>query len=408
MLKKLTMSLAVAILLLTSCAPSINNEDEVVKDEDKSEQETSIVSNKLSDEDYRTLLPYRPSASRGVITGQMGNRLDIDEAETGLRRLSKDYFDPDEYLFEEGQYLDSDMLYRWLESYPTDDELSELKNQLEKQVKDNKIKKKEMEKRLAKRKQALNPPLDEENATIDDHEQNPKYVSHILEQDFLKRHDDDKVELSGVSIGIALKSVYRFEVEGNPGKVEISKSKMLDKGKEIAKTVLKRVRNIDALSDIPIMIALYREEDENAPVPGNFVAKTSVKSGEASISDWENLNEENVLFPSDRGEEKNYDTQQLVKNFGSRIEEYFPNYVGVIGDGFYIGDDLQELTLEIPIEFHGKEEVVGFTQYVSKLADEMFEDYYDLNINIKSDEKMESVISRDAGDSEKQVHVFDT
>src|SRR5699024_137389 len=111
------MMLAGAVLILTSCAPSINNDDEVVQNEDENEQEqNSIVSsNQLSEEDYRTILPYRPSASRGVITNQMGNRVDIDEMETGLRRLSKEYFDPEQYFFEEGQYLTSDMLYNWLD-----------------------------------------------------------------------------------------------------------------------------------------------------------------------------------------------------------------------------------------------------------------------------------------------------
>lgn len=388
MLKKIVMSLAGAILILTGCSPSIGNSDEEVvqnKDETKQQSNSIVSSQQLSEENYRTVLPYRPSASRGVITNQMGNRVDIDEMETGLRRLSKEYFEPEQYFYEEGQYLTSDMLYNWLDTYPTNEEEADEADKL-----------------------ALNPPLDEENATKEDYEENPKYLTHILEQNYLKKNDDNQMELVGASIGIALKSVYTYDVEGNTYHREISKSEMMKKGKEIAQTVLERVRNIEELSDVPIMIALYREEDQSSPVPGNFVAITDAEAGKASIGEWETVHEENVLFPSDEGEEKYHDTHQLVQNFGTRVEEYFPNYVGVIGEGFYMNEELQKLTLEIPLEFYGKGEVTGFTQYAYGLVQEMFQDYYELEVKIKSNEKMESLIYREAGDDEATVHIFDS
>lgn len=402
MFKKIAMMLAGAVLILTSCAPSINNDDEVVQNEDENEQEqNSIVSsNQLSEEDYRTILPYRPSASRGVITNQMGNRVDIDEMETGLRRLSKEYFDPEQYFFEEGQYLTSDMLYNWLDTYPTEERLQEL----EKMIENEDI----SEEAVKEEKSALNPPLNEKTATKEDYEDNPKYLTHILEQNFLTKNDDNTMELAGASIGIALKSVYTFKAEGNTHHRDISKSEMMEKGKEIAQTVLERVRSIEELNNVPIMIALYREEDQSSPVPGNFVAKTGVEAGKATIDEWETVNEENVLFPSDEGKEKYYDTQQLVQNFASRIEEYFPNYVGVIGNGFYIDEELKKLTLEIPLEFYGKGEIIGFTQYTYGLVEEMFQDYYELEVKIKSNEKMEGLIYREAGDDEVTVHVYDS
>ncbi|TFJ92649.1 CamS family sex pheromone protein [Lentibacillus salicampi] len=404
-MKKIVMSLAGAILIMTGCSPSIGNSDEEVvqnKDETKQQSNSIVSSQQLSEENYRTVLPYRPSASRGVITNQMGNRVDIDEMETGLRRLSKEYFEPEQYFYEEGQYLTSDMLYNWLDTYPTD---KQLKN-LEERVENNKDQFSEAD--LNARKQALNPPLDEENATKEDYEENPKYLTHILEQNYLKKNDDNQMELVGASIGIALKSVYTYDVEGNTYHREISKSEMMKKGKEIAQTVLERVRNIEELSDVPIMIALYREEDQSSPVPGNFVAITDAEAGKASIGEWETVHEENVLFPSDEGEEKYHDTHQLVQNFGTRVEEYFPNYVGVIGEGFYMNEELQKLTLEIPLEFYGKGEVTGFTQYAYGLVQEMFQDYYELEVKIKSNEKMESLIYREAGDDEATVHIFDS
>ncbi|MYL60928.1 CamS family sex pheromone protein, partial [Virgibacillus halodenitrificans] len=103
-MKKISLLLLSSLLLITSCAQN-NTEEEVVQ-EDKQEEQTSIVpSYQLSDENYKMILPYEPSQARGVITNQVGNRLDIDEMEEGLRRHSKEVFSPKDYLFQEGQFL---------------------------------------------------------------------------------------------------------------------------------------------------------------------------------------------------------------------------------------------------------------------------------------------------------------
>ena len=47
-----------------------------------------LPSHSLDDDQYKILLPYRPSAARGAITNQVANRVDIDELEEGLRRHS--------------------------------------------------------------------------------------------------------------------------------------------------------------------------------------------------------------------------------------------------------------------------------------------------------------------------------
>src|SRR5699024_286072 len=139
------------------------------------------------------------------------------------------------------------------------------------------------------------------------------------------------VELVGVSIGISLKSVYRFTVEtgGDYYYEDISKSEMMEEGKKIANNVLEAVREIEELKDVPIMLALFREEEQSSPVPGNFVAKTVVEKGENSVEKWENINEEYVLFPSDRGKDKYNEDYQKIKTFSEKIANYFPNYVGV-------------------------------------------------------------------------------
>lgn len=378
MVKKLCVVLLCSLLLLASCAPRMNDDEEVVqkKNETANKEKSIVPSYQLSEETYRMILPYKTSAARGVILDQMGNRLDIDEMEEGLRRQSKTVYDPKKYYYQEGQYLDEETVYDLIDGLNPD-----------KDPKDKKGKK-------------------EREKYFRDH---PRYLSHILEQNYLTKNDKNAAKLEGISIGLALKSVYKFQAEeGGPYYYEkISKDEMMKQGEEMAQKVLKKLRGIDELKDVPVLIALYREGEEGSPVPGNYVAKTAVKAGKSTIDDWDNIKEEHVLFPDDKSADKYFDDNKLIEDFGKEIQDFFPNYVGVIGDGFYIDGDLKKLTLEIPIEFYGKGEVIGFTQYAYGLIKEMFPDYYDIEVKITANNEVESVIYRSAGDDDPTVHIFD-
>lgn len=399
--------LLLSVLLLASC--SQKSDDQVVQnDKRKAVKETpSIVpSNQLSADQYKIILPFRPSKARGVITNQMANRLDIDEMEDGLKRHSIKEFDPEDYYFEEGQYLTEDMVYDWLGRGLT-------KKQLDKEVKAE-VKKKEAEgytvneKSIRRQLQlGLNPSISD-NPTEKDFREKPKYLSHILEQDYLKKKEDNSVELAGISIGLAMKSVYKFQTEtGGPNHYEkISKAEMKKQGEKIAQEIIERVRDIKGLKDVPVMIAIYREESQDSPVPGSFVAKTTVDGGDTQIGNWKDIDERYVLFPSEKAKKSYFDDYQAIKSFGDDIAKYFPNYVGYVGEGFYVNDELQQLTIEVPIEFYGKSEVTGFTQYAYGLIQEKFPAHYDLEVKITSNEKLESLITRKKGDKNPTVHIL--
>lgn len=368
-LKRMIILLSV-LLLLTSCASNVK-EDEIIQSEEETEEEefSIIPSHQLLDHEYKIILPYRPSKARGAITNQIFNRLDIDEVEQGLRRHSTEVFDPDEYLFEEGQYLSTNFIYTLIDE--------------------------------------LNPTI-EDDSDREEHEENPRYLSHIVEQNFLTRSDNDIVKLEGVSIGIALKSVYQFQTEiGGPSyDKNISHTEMLREGKKIAEQVIKQVREIEELQNVPILLALYREEQQSSPVPGNFVTKTLLDKGETEIGKWEDINEQHILFPSNEAKENYYEDHEKIKKFGDEIAQYFPNYVGVIGNGFYINNELNTLSIEVPISFYGKGEVLGFTQYAYGLVKEIFPDYFNLEVKITSNEQIESLIFRKAGTENPEVHIF--
>lgn len=406
---KKTILLVISILvLMTGCAPAYDKEEKIVqKTNDENKKAAGIVpSYNISKENYKMILPfkqsqvkgmvtgpYQTSAARGVIVGQMENRLDIKEFEDGLRRHSKDVFTPEDYYFQEGQYLTKDIVYEWLDRRMSDE-------QVEKYLKDHKSASRE------ELQQGLNPPLAGTNEKA--YRENPRYLSHILEQDYLKKNKEGLVELSGVSIGLALKSNFRFQTEiGGPYFYQqISLEDSLAQGKQIAEKIVQRMRNMKGLSNVPIMIDLYREEKGSAMVPGSFIAQAVLDAEDMTVKKWEPINEDYILFPSDEAGKKYPEDAANMADFQADIENYFPNYVGVIGRGFYSGEELKHLKIEIPIEFYGEAEVVGFTQYAYGLLMEYFPNYYSIEINVHSMDEPESLIVRNAGEDEPFVHIY--
>ncbi|PAD35706.1 CamS family sex pheromone protein [Terribacillus saccharophilus] len=392
-----------ALVLLASCGPSGGGEEEVKQETADGGEKTSVVSSyNFSDEEYKVLLPYESgkskgvvnyetSAARGVIINQIANRLDIDEVEEGLRNHSKDVFSPDEYYFREGQMLDSDTLYSWIGRYAKAQE-----NDKGEITDDEKAK-----------ELGLNPELNEDKASEKDFRDNPKYLSHILEQDYMIEDDNGDIKLGGVSIALAMKSEYQFTTGGKgPYREEIPEDKMLAQANEMSKKIVERMRSIDGLSDVPIHITVYQEAKKESVVPGSFVAETTVDKGSSSVGDWDKIDEKNVLFPSDDANENYPDESQYISAFTTKVASFFPNYTGMVGRGFYQNDELKKLTIDIPIQFEGNAEVVAFTQYAYSQIMDIFPNYYDLEINITSNDQTEAIITREHDTKEPEVYIL--
>ncbi|GEL76695.1 CamS family sex pheromone protein [Tenuibacillus multivorans] len=370
-MKRMAILLTV-LIVVSGCAPQYDTEEEVIQDntEETDEEQRFIVPNNISENEYQTILPYQPSAARGVITNQVSNRYDIDELEQGLIRHAKSTFDPEEYLFQEGQYLTEDMILGWIDD--------------------------------------LNP-ADKNSPDKEYHEENPRVFSHVLEHNYLVRGEENRVELAGITLGIALKSEYAFQTEigGTTYYTEISMEEMLETGKEVTENLLSRIRDIEELQEVPIMVALYRENKTNAITPGNYVAKAEVEPLEQTVNEWETINENYVLFPSNEAETDYYEQSETMREFSQSVQNYFPNYIGVVGKGFYINDQLQELSINIPIEFYGKQEVIGLTQHLYGLILEHFPNNYDVEVTVESPSKQEALLIREAGEEEPITHIYE-
>lgn len=380
------------VLLLTACAPNFQKQEEVVQKKDDDTKEKAIIPKyKISDKYYRTIMPFEPGEARGMVVSNLNTRYDITEFETGLMRIAQNSFPTDKYVFKEGQYLDSKTVSLWLNRQFTDAQL-----------------KKEG---LKKNQNIGLNPLDPGAGDVHErNKKNPIYLAHILEHNYLVQVGGEKgtYQLGGVAIGLAMNSVHYYTKEkyGAVYEKNIPRDVLEREGKKMAQEVVSRLRGIKELSNVPITIGLFEQESRSSVVPGSFFTYAEVSQGSNSIGSWKDVDEEYILFPSDTAKTEHRDDLTFFENFKQDVETYFPNFNGVIGKGFYLDGQLQELNINIPIQFYGKAEAIGFTQYVTGLVMEHFPNYVSVQVNISSVMGPEALIVRKPDQDEPFVHIY--
>jgi protein involved in sex pheromone biosynthesis len=389
-MKKLIMIVLSLVLILTACAPKFQNGNEIVqKDKNSSKEKAIIPKYQISDQYYRTILPFKPGEARGLVVNNLNTRYDINEFETGLMRVALKNFDPDKYLFQEGQYLKKKTVQLWLNRKFTPEQLAAQGLKESENI-------------------GLNPLDDGVGDLRERNERSPIYLAHILEHDYLLKDDDGSVRLGGVVIGLALNSVYYYQTVqfGATYEHKIPHEELEREGKKIAEEVARRIRQIEGLEEVPVTIALFEQEARSSVVPGNFFAYANLPKGSTTLSGWEKINEDYYLFPSTEATRDHRDDVTFFQNFKQDVEAYFPNFNGVIGKAFYVDNQLRELAIDIPIQFYGKAEGVGFTQYVTGLVMEHFPDYVTVQVSISSVNGPEALIVRKADQDEPFVHIY--
>lgn len=372
--------ISLIILLLSGCVPKFDPEDEVIQEESNQTEEKAIIPRfQISDSYYRTLSPFKPSEARGLTAGRLNTRLDSDEMEEGLIRIAQQIFPTDRYFYQDGQYLDRDTVTGWIGRY--DEE---------------------------KNPYGLNPALkrtDDPEANQRAHEENPIYLAHILEQNYLVKTDDDKVRLGGVAIGLAMNSVYYYREAGYDYEVEIPADEIEQRGKQMAQEIVARMRGLEGLDEVPITVGIFKQQPRTSVVPGNYIAWGTVNKGKSNI-EWDEMNEKYILFPSSEAEKNNREDYDQFIKFQEDVQSYFPNYNGIVGTGFYMNNELREMKIDVNMEFYGKSEVVGLAQYIGGLLIDTFSPEVVIEVRIQSISGPEALILRKPNMDEPFVHIY--
>lgn len=374
------LTLLCLLLVLTGCQS--DSEKKVVKSSGKGTQKVTLVP-KVSSQDYQSIRPSGKDNMRGYINYGVQNRVDVDELENGLMSMSKSVYSPDNYVFQSGQYLSetdiNNMLYRKSKKTP----------------------------------QGLNPPLGKGKDVQTQAENSPKILDYVLEQDYLKKSGNNQYKLGGISIAVSLNQVYSDKVMDKAGKTydvekTLNVSQVKQEGKTYAQKILQRIRKVKGLSQVPVFMTLYMEAPPESLVPGYYYAKTNVSAGSSTIGSWDSVNSKYVLFPSDEATNHYKTDTQNFNKFKSDAESYFPNFIGVVGKGYYKNGDLSSLALDINIKFFDETEVVSFTNYIASIVKDKFPFSHDVpvQIDISSGNVQEAIIVRTSSMDEPFVHII--
>ncbi|EIS6280044.1 CamS family sex pheromone protein [Staphylococcus pseudintermedius] len=387
-------------LVLSACGP---DEDESKSSKEKTEAQQrdhnkvkEIATDKnVQGTDYRTILPFKESQARGLIQENMANSYNGEDFEDGLLNISKEVYPTDEYLYQDGQYLDKDTIRAYLRPKYTKKELDKMSD-------------KEKENKNATANLGLNPSVNGETDEEKIAKKSPAYLSNILEQDFYDNGDTKRKDIEGMTIGLAMNSVYYYQKEkyGETYHEKLDEKEIKKQGRQMAEEMLVRLRENDDLKDIPITFAIYIQSAQEDIIPGRFVSYATAEKKGSKLSDWHQIDQKTVLLPSSEASDLNENLNANFKDFNSALQSYFSNFTQAVGKAEFKNKKVQNLTVDLPIDYYGKAELIGITQYVTQLAEKDFKSVDQYEIHIKDGSQPRALIRKTKEEKSPQVHIY--
>lgn len=393
---KRTIILLISVLFILAACSNGNQDDRKDKSADYPNSANQIATDKdVQGDNYRTLLPFKESKARGILQDNMTNGYNGEDFERGLLNLSKDVFSTDKYLYQDGQYLSKSTINAYLEPKFTKDEI-------------DKMSESEQKDKNANENLGLNPSHHGETDKAKIAKKSPAYLSNILEQDFYGNRDKKGSNIKGMTIGLAMNSVYYYQKEkdGETYSENLDDKEIEKQGKSMASEILSRLRANEDLKDIPIHFAIYKQSGQDSISPGSFIAQTTADDGQTTINHWKSINEKTVLLPSDDADKLNETLNNNFKQFNNNLQSYFTNFTQAAGKVKFVDKKPRQLTVDLPIDYYGQAETIAITQYVTEQANKYFDNIDSYEIRIKDGNTSRALISKSKDDKEPQVHIY--
>lgn len=397
-MKRLLLLVITSLMILTACG---NGNDKNSQSNNKQQEQNSnnvktvATDQEVQGDNYRTILPFKESQARGVLQDNMANSYNGEDFENGLLHLSKSVFPTDNFLYQDGQYLDKNTVNAYLNPKYSKDEIDNMSES-------------EKESKKATENLGLNPSHDGETKPEKIAESSPAYLSNILEQDFYDTNDTKGKTIKGITIGLAMNSVYYYQKEkdGETYSKSLDNKEIEKQGKAMAQELLTRLRANKDLKNIPIHFAIYVQLSQDAITPGHFIANTTVDDKQTKINKWNKIDEISALLPSTEAEKYDKNLNNNFKQFNDDFQSYFSNFTQAIGKVKFVDKKPNKLVIDLPIDYYGQAETIGITQYVTEQAKKYFDNIDSYEIRIKDGNNSRALISKTKDDKDPQVHIY--
>ena len=358
---KKIMSSLLALCFLVSCQAPVSESGEKV----------SIVSSSSSEE-YNVMVPIDMNEAREFHEQRQSSSEDFGNMGEQLIALSKEYFNPSEYVLGEGSVITYDDLM--------------------------KLRRRESE----TNEMGLNPSTDtiipsgSDDVTIID----PVLISDVVEQNFYKEKDGEYV-LSGISI--ALYMTPKQDAQTKNGKIiekTLSDDIMFDYGSTMARKLERFLRTKDKAKKLPILITLYVKGVNDSYVPGYMLGKGYFLDRSPN---FERLNQKWYLFPSNEAKKMDITTYDEFSNFKTALSNFIVDDVGIVGFGFFKDNELKNLNITVKYTPKTYVEYMTIVNYSAKLLESMTNEGYDIRVEFKNLSETVAIVLKNSGNRDSQI-----
>lgn len=364
-IKKLSyLVLIAAMLSLSACG---SNEDNA---------ENGETLQAVDKNDYASLLPYQSSDSSQMHAASLSTDMsDTFTVGAGLMELSKEHFSPSTHTFREGVFLDYDTL----------DAVADRSGLLGRYSKDK------------KNTPGLNPEIGTKFPTEDGNEV-AITASDILLLDIFEYDWYESKELKGISLGFVFNDKIGDSV--NPSTIQKEKLNMYAEEAAIKAVNYLRKKVPEIGNDMPIYVAFYNMDSNDAALPGTFFREAYFKTKVNGT--FESINEAWQLFPTTEAAKYDGTTSTSFDRFKANFKDIMPQDVSMVGKGHYRDSTLQELRINVTLHARSSGEVKTAIQLLNdKLS--LFSTSYSITVDISSDNTHAAVIKREKGSSQTTV-----
>lgn len=355
---------SLSLILLASLALAACQSDESDSGQSSSESSEATSSNdeqnnqtdQLSTEYYPSFIEdgiYQVNQSLGVTRGKT-SQANLENLERGLYGLAQSIFPTEDYSIKEGSIISEDTANDWLTP------VSE------------------------KNPDGLNPEGGDAE-TLDAFE--PSYLNSIMEYNFL----DADGNVAGISIGLAMNYSGTFSTDDETEEVEISSEERIEQGKQMAATIVERIRENDTYADVPIHVGIF-ENAESGDLGGGTYTTDAVSSSGTEFGDWSTYNNDFIAFGVD--DAPNEEDTVAFTRFRDNIQSFYPQLSGLSGVGYYEENELQELNIIINSQFDGYSEVIALAQQAIATANSVFNSNIEIQIQVVTADGVRALLTR--------------
>lgn len=225
---------------------------------------------------------------------------------------------------------------------------------------------------------------------------NPTMVENVYEQDLYKKNGTDYT-LSGMAIAVVIDptgdSDHKF-----------SDDTINDYGRQVIEKMYNYLQSKKDLKDIPVLIAVYRENinSENS-YNGKFILSSYCSDN--SVGNINSLDYDTYIFTSDEATKADEATASQFSVFKNNLKNSATEAIGIVGYGKYKDNAIQSLKIQLTLSVKSYTELIYLVELAADEMDNRFTGF-DCYAIVNDQDGLKAIIIKNAGESAESTLLY--